>query len=186
MSPFPLGILAASGVNAEAGAFDLLETATLTSSASSVSFTNLANYSGYKHLQVRSITRGSNSDLWSAVFVRFNSDSGNNYADHLLRATDTNIFATAVTSRTNIGYETAGNAAVSGAYGSSVIDILDPFSSSKNTNFKCLWGRLPNGDDTIAFGSGVYLSTAALSTIDFTNTANFVAGTRFSLYGIKG
>ena len=57
--------------------FDLLETTTLTSNASSVSFSGLDAYSDYKHLQLRI-----NGKFSSSVRLQLNGDTGSSYSWH--------------------------------------------------------------------------------------------------------
>ena len=51
------------------GSFDLLETTTLSTSASSVTFSGLGAYSDYKHLQIRSVARDRSTDNSSKRLV---------------------------------------------------------------------------------------------------------------------
>ena len=65
-----------------------------------------------------------------------------------------------------------------------VVDILDPFSTTKNTTTRTLSGRATGG---VALDSFVYLSTSAITSVQvMTNAANYLTASRFSLYGIKG
>jgi len=184
----PFGVLsAAAGV--EAGAtYELIESAILTSNESSVTFSNLGTYSStYKHLQIRLAARASRSEQNDGVLVRFNADTGNNYANHYLEGTGSSVFSGASTSRSNINAMaiTAANA-TSNAYGGGVMDILDPYSTTKNTTIRALSGVASNYN-LITLNSGFWNNTASITSITLLPfTANFVSGSRFSIYGVRG
>ena len=82
MTPLPLGILALAGVTGGGPAYELLESTTLSSGASSVTFSGLSAYAtDYKHLQIRAVTQiNKTTDTIENVFVRLNGDTGANYA----------------------------------------------------------------------------------------------------------
>ncbi len=82
MAPI-LGIWASSKatVAADTGAMFPLQVITVGSAgASSITFTNIPGT--YTHLQIRAISRKSSAGGGDGIFVRFNSDSGSNYALH--------------------------------------------------------------------------------------------------------
>jgi hypothetical protein len=67
------------------------------------------------------------------------------------------------------------------------MDILDYGVTTKNTTMRALNGG--HEYNWIALASGVWMNTAAVTSITFNmplTSANFVSGTRFSLYGIRG
>jgi len=190
MSLIPLGFWAASGGGA-GGGFDLLETTTLTSDASSVTFSGLDAYSGYKHLQIRGTMRSTNADNnREQIRLTFNSSS-TGYAYHSLRGLGSSVLSFASTSTGFIEIPEAGLHNDSGlldAFGSYVIDILDFANSSKNTTTRGLsgvFGRFDN--DGVALSSGLWNNTAAVTSIGMTtgSSTNFITGSRFSLYGVK-
>jgi hypothetical protein len=70
-------------------------------------------------------------------------------------------------------------------YGAMVIDILDPFETTKNTVIRALGGF---ASSEISLNSGVWLNTAALTSLTFSKygeNGGYETGSRFSLYGIK-
>mgnify|MGYP003645637262 FL=1 len=70
MTPLPLGILALAGVTGGGAAYELLETTTLNSGASSITFSGLSAYSDFKHLQIRGTQRLTGpSTLWSGYAI---------------------------------------------------------------------------------------------------------------------
>ena len=185
--PIPLGILAQFR-QAAAGDFVLLETQVLGSTTASVTFSNLATYaSTYKHLQIRVVGRVSalNNDGRFA-FLRFNSDSGNNYSNHGLFGQNGSV-ASYFGADTGVylqRFDSDGNTA--NAFGVSIIDILDPFVTTKNTTVRTLGGRTA-AEAGIYLTSGLWLNTAALTSALITPAnGSWVTGSRFSIYGIRG
>ena len=187
--PLIMGILAqaaaAPGPTPGAAAYDLLETQVLASSASSVTFTGLDTLAaGYKHLQIRAVTRTTRASSNDVVLLNFNSDTGSNYAWHSLRGTGSAVTSGAGTSQTYIQLgitQTTDNTA--DAFGPLVADILDFSSSSKNTTVRSLSGQT-TGNTFIDLRSGLFNSTSAVTSMELTQFGtNFVAGSRFSLYG---
>jgi hypothetical protein len=186
--PIPLGIIAVAGAGAAgaAGAYDLLETTVLGSNTASVTFSSLGSYSDYKHLQIRATIRTARSINGDFHYIRFNSDTGSNYAYHELVGQGSSVASSASTSQTYIQYSRApGTTNTANVFSSAVIDILDFNNSSKNTTIRSLSGY-EAATDAISLFSGVWLSTAAVTSITLLQPSfNTLAGSRFSLYGIK-
>ena len=189
MTPIPLGIL--DFPTGAANAYDLLETQVLTSSASSVTFTGLDTLAaGYQNLQIRSTAR---RDLATTgnynIEIVLNNDTGNNYAYHYLQGNGTSVLSSNGTSTDDIlilDWMPSGNDTAN-AFGASIIDILDFSSSSKKTTIRALAGASA-GSNEIGLYSGLYNSTNAVTEVrlEIFGSSNFVTGSRFSLYGIKG
>ena len=188
MSFMLLGILNAQATGGGAGAFDLLETTTLTSSASSVTFSGLDAYSDYKHLQIRHISRLDTAFSGGTVFFNLNGDTGSNYARHFILGSGSSV---TVTAQSSVVYGDAANS-VGGAeatsiFGGAVLDILDFSSTSKNTTTRALGGVAGSSYYSIKLVSSLWNNTSAVTSINLNTlgSGNFVAGSRFSLYGVK-
>lgn len=183
----PLGILAASGAGV-ANQYELIESVILTSTQSSVTFSNLGNYSStYKNLQVRVVGRDSRSANLSFFFMRFNSDSGTNYNYHRLIGTSSSLISSGSTNVTEIvaGYVASATAAAS-AHSATIIDILDAYDTSKFKTTRSLTGF--GGGAEFGIYSGAWRNTNAISNITFlceTTAQPFQIGSRFSLYGVS-
>ena len=191
MSPI-LGIYASqiSGhLFAPSGAYDSIATTTVgAGGAASVTFSSIP--STYTHLQVRMIARDDRASVTSdSGAFRFNGDSGTNYAYHALVGTGSSAVASAADTynRGLIDRFTASTAGAS-TFGSAVMDILDYANTSKYKTVKILGGYANNGEGQIAFSSGLWQSTSAISTIlIYPNVgSNWVQYSTFALYGIKG
>jgi hypothetical protein len=187
MSFMLLGILNSQAAGGGGGAYDLLETTTLTSSASSVTFSGLGSYTDYAHLQVRMVAR--NGTNTSSPNITLNGDTGTNYARHNIYAYNGSVTSSSVAGNGNIDLVAFNSDSNSGTneFGVGVIDILDFSSTAKNTTIRALGGR-EQGDtiDFIALVSGAYFNTAAITSLAINVFGDFAIGSRFSLYGIKG
>jgi hypothetical protein len=190
----PFGVLSAAGAGGVVpfeSDYELISTTVLGGTAASVTFSSLGDYSStYKHLQIRATIRtartGSTGD---AYLVRLNGDSATNYNWHYLRGTGS-VSSTGAANESAIVINRVGAASdPSNVFGPSILDILDPYSTTKNTTIRGLTGvNLPG---PVSFGeihltSGAWRNTAALTSIVLSNGFDFVSGSRFSLYGIKG
>ena len=189
MSLIPLGFWAASGGGA-AGGFDLLETQTLASSAASVTFTGLDSYSDYKHLQIRAIARDNRYNPLSLSYFRLNGATtgyGLGHSMYVDGATAGAVYSAQIGASSYM--ETfdnfTGATAVVGNYGVAVLDILDFSNTSKYTTTRLLGGNANGTTGQINIKSGLYMNTAAITSIAFTSTTSFVSGSRWSLYGVK-
>jgi hypothetical protein len=173
---------------AASGTFESISTVTVSGTQSSITFTSIP--STYKHLQIRSVARDDQS-VNSIGYTRMtvNSDTGTNYNGHALYANGSTVSAINWAAGANmiIGRE-AGSTLLASTFGANIIDILDYASTSKYKTVRSLSGIDANGSGDIFFQSGLWLNTAAINAISFTaqGGSNFVTGTKFALYGIKG
>ena len=184
-----MGLLGAS-VPAAAGAFDLLETTILTSSASSVTFSGLDAYSDYKHLQIRALVKSYTGGTGREdLYIRFNSVGSSQYASHDIQGNGSAVREGASTNDTEIIIPDSvprGSDGTSGNFSALVLDILDYSSTNKNTTLRGFGGM--SGDETrIGLYSGLFLYQDAITSMTFTieNSESFISSTRFSLYGVK-
>ena len=180
----PLGIL---DFSVAADSYDLLETEILTSSQSSVTFSSLNSTYGadYQHLQIRYVARTTRDLASDITQMYFNGDTGSNYSWHRLRGNGAAIDSEGQSSQSYMrATYVPSTLTASNIFGAGVIDILDPFETNKNTTIRAFGGETAN--NYVAIHSGAWYNTAALTsiTIDQFGT-NFVADSRFSLYGLK-
>lgn len=146
--------------------------------------------STFKHLQIRMLSRTNGTGTGTSSFdLRFNSDTGANYADHFLFGNGSATSAGGRASATNLdtGY-IIDNGATASCFTATIIDILDYASTSK---YKTV--RIFNASDTntasvsfrVRIGSGLWMSTNAINSITFTNSEQWATASTFALYGIK-
>jgi len=187
MALFPLGILSAAGAGGGFSSdYELIETQILGSSQTGITFSNLGTHSStYRHLQIRYTARSSIAGTQDgATGIRLNGDSGSNYSSHNLTGDGSSVSSNAFTSQTYMFSQALfGNTAASGAFGAGVIDLLDCYSTTKNKTLRWLTGA-----NIVRLGSGAWLSTASLTsvTMDARDGSSYLAGSRFSIYGIRG
>lgn len=160
------------------GDYWALNTVTLTSSASSITFTGIPQ--NYTHLQIRySLNAAAPAD----TTINFNGDVASNYSSHLLRGTGTAAQSYSYTSQSaayvqfNIGFNTCA----------AVIDILDYKNTTKNKTIRSLAGWDNNGTNgEIDLWSGAWYNTNAITSLVLTAaTTTFSANSTFALYGVK-
>jgi hypothetical protein len=170
----PFGTLAASG--AVASDYQLIQTEILGSAVASVTFSSLGTYSStYKHLQLR-IALSPKFNDW--MQLRFNGDNSlANYYNHVLRGTGSVVNSFSSGSLDYVMNTGSGASSV-------VIDILDPFSTSKNKTIRAFGGNTTA--NVITLSSGAWFSTSSTTSLTIKNDTNYGVGSRFSLYGIKG
>jgi hypothetical protein len=191
MLGFPLGILSAAGAGGAAFSsdYELIETQILGSNQASVIFSSLGTYSStYKHLQIRLLGRqtlaaGGQGD----IYVRFNADSSSNYARHFLQGNGSTVTSGATANNSfALGGQAPYNNETTGAFGGSVIDILDAYSTTKNKTIRALSGSHSSNAPVIQIASGHWRNTASITSITLSLFDIWLTGSRFSLYGIKG
>jgi hypothetical protein len=186
-----IGIIASSGgVAGAANSYESIATVTVTSATNSISFTSIP--STYQHLQVRAIGRNSNAGGNAArnSSIQFNTDTGSNYAIHYVAGNGSSAFTDA-DYNINQPYPFAfpDDNTTANAFGVAIFDILDYANTNKNKTLRSLTGSDVNGSGTVRLNSALWLNTAAITSIRFftyNSVGNFVAGTQFALYGIKG
>jgi hypothetical protein len=189
-----LGILDSGGAAAGApGSYESIATVTVGSGgAANVEFTSIP--ATYTHLQIRGIAKNSSANPYANnVDLRLNSDTGSNYAWHLLYGVGTSpVGVSATTSTTYIAYAgLAIGANTANVFGVTIIDILDYKNTNKYKTVRALTGANSNTTATaeqyIGIGSGLWQNTNAITTITLTpNAGNFTQYSQFALYGIKG
>jgi hypothetical protein len=162
----------------------------LGTTATSFVFDSLSTYSAdYKHLQIRMTARSNRAGNPSDDFrMRFNGITTSSYAWHQLYGDGSSVVSTntSSTNSMNIGKIPAATATAN-LFGSYVIDLLDAYSTTKNTTARILGGDTQS--KRIMLSSGFLNNTAALSSVTLfpeTSGTAFIAGSRFSIYGIKG
>ena len=180
---FGLGFWAAAGGAPYTGAYEQISTTILESNTGSVTFDVTGLGSTYKHLQIRLTAKQTGSG--TTILMQLNGQTGNSYAFHYLQGNGSVVssFGTGTISYMTIDAMTTST--TTSAFGAGIIDILDPFSTSKNKTVRSLGGGLNGSNTRIRLDSGLFNSTAAVTSIKL-DAGDFVTGSRFSLYGIRG
>jgi len=129
------------------------------------------------------VTKNTGFDGSDNFFMQFNGVTTSSYAHHRLFGNGSSVSSTASSSQTSM---VAGRFARSTGndFASGVIDILDPFETTKNTTIRAFYGCF---DATfVMLNSGLFTQTNAISSINISGGGqNFAIGSRFSLYGLR-
>lgn len=167
---------------------DLLQRVTVgAGGAASISFSSIPQT--YQHLQVRFAFRtSSTSAAGQFAAMRFNGDSGSNYAYHDIMGDGATASAISLTSQTSAYFQRgATSTQAANVFGVTVVDILDAFATTKNKVVRGIGGFDSNGSGRAYLYSGLWLSQNAVTSIALTPEAgNFVQHTVASLYGVVG
>ena len=168
-------------------AIDSIATVTVGSGGSStITFSSIP--STYTHLQVRAISRTSRAAGNDPIYIRLNSDSGNNYAWHAIEGNGSSVTAYGYASQAQGWiYIAADSNSPSNVFGANVTDILDYANTNKYKTVRNIGGVDNNGSGVIGFDSVLWQNTNAITSISFTNLSgtNFAQYSHFALYGVK-
>ena len=184
----------ASGISgnlfAPSGAYDSIATVTVAAgnTPAIVNFNSIP--STYTHLQIRYIARTARANQEDNIQLKFNSDTGSNYAAHVLYGDGATAgsFSDGSSITFNTRSVVSAASATTGVFGAGVIDILDYTNTSKYTTVRSLNGYDNNGNGQVRLSSGLWMNTAAINSITIVsaNNADLVQYSSFALYGIKG
>lgn len=159
----------------------LIQRQTVASTATSITFSSIPQT--YSSLQIRASVNNAGGNI--STSMQFNSDTGTNYAKHILYADGTSALASGVASTSSMTFQMySGN--TTNNYSGTIIDIHDYANTSKYKTIRGLTGYDNNGSGLIALGSGLWMNTAAVSTITIgVAGSNWTAGSTIALYGMK-
>lgn len=163
--------------------------------ASSITFNGIPQ--NYVHLQIRGLGQSSRATYgFDDVKVRFNGDTGTNYARHYLGGNGSTTYAGAVNTPSTYMYtDSIIGSSTAGTYffGGFVMDILDYINQGKYKTVRTLGGTDLNGTvggegGRITLNSGLWMNTSPITSIVLTTSSgtNFNQYSRFSLYGLRG
>ena len=181
-----IGFWAVAGAGAAgAGAYELIETQLISSTVGSVTFNSIP--STYKHLELRfAILAGSSG---GAPSVQLNGVTTSSYSKHGLFGNSNSVGSTGNFNQTNmtLGASNVGAHTTYPLVG--IASFADYASSSKNKTMRSVTGisQTNSTNSQVDLFSGSFYSTSVISSILIgSGGGNFVSGSRFSLYGIKG
>jgi hypothetical protein len=181
-----IGFFAASASGGGGGAaYELISSTVLGSSQSSVTFSSIVGT--YKHLQIRMAARSDQAGFAANYsWLRLNGQTAN-YFRHALEGNGSSASSYSATGNQAIinSYIPAAAAATS-IFGASIIDIANYANTTTYKTVRAL-GGVQAGDKFVGLYSGSIANTAAITSIELSTIGyNWVTGSRFSLYGIKG
>jgi hypothetical protein len=183
-----LGTLS-SGVAASTSSYESIASATGTGSSATITFSSIPGT--YKHLQLRVLGRSTEAGAGkSNLIIKLNNDSTTaNYRTHELNGDGSAVNVGSLSGyaglRFNDTLSRAGNTA--GLMATQIIDIQD-YTATMNRTVRMISGIDLNGaGGIIGLYSGLYISTTAITQIDYTcPDGNLATTTVVALYGIKG
>ena len=160
--------------------YEPIATQTLASATSTITFSSIpATYTDLRVVVVATIANAGYD-----VVMRFNSDTGSNYAFHFIYGTGASALAAAASTQTSMVMGTTPDATYPCV---AVVDILDYANTNKYKTVRTLAGIDRNGSGYVYLQSGLWQSTAAISTITINSpTGNYNQYSSFALFGIKG
>jgi len=145
---------------------------TLGSSASSVTFSSIpATYRDIVYVISGQLVSASVTN----TLLRFNGDTGSNYT-RIFAFANADGFSSAVSTNTSVFPWFATNE-LSNALGS----IMDYSATDKHKTVLARYNGVSTG---ILMSATRWANTAAITSLDFSTSNNFAAGTTFSIYGI--
>lgn len=157
--------------------YNCIATTTLSSAAATVTFSSISG--SYTDLVVIISGKWSGSGA-SSFGMRFNSDSGTNYSITRLYGNS----GGAASNRTTSGSATSGGQLDDTNFCTNIAHIMN--YSNATTYKSVLWRGNISATQVLA-GVSLWRSTSAITSIDlgyFDVSANWAAGSTFSLYGI--
>jgi hypothetical protein len=169
--------------------YEAIATYTVTGSATAnITFSSIP--STYKHLQVRGILRSDRSGyVQTGCSFRFNGDSGSNYNWNQSYSSSSSVPASETygnESALRLGELPAANANAN-TFGFILLNIFDYTSTNKYKTTHEVGGSDRNGSSFLGINHGNWRSTSAVTSITLLETAaNWVVGSKLSLYGIRG
>jgi hypothetical protein len=120
------------------------------------------------------------------LLTQFNGDTAANYSWHHLFGDGGSVTSLAGTSSNSIVTYLIANNTVSNVFGGVVMDILDPFETTKNTTARYFTGVNNGSGNFVALTSGSWRNTNSVTSIKLNpQNGDFMQYTRISLYGIK-
>ena len=142
----------------------------------------------YKSLQIRGICTDAGVNT---LLMRMNGVTTTSYASHTLETDGTTVVASGGATQTSmqVAGRTYGLSNSASYFAGVIFDIHDYASTTKNKTVRCFSGFDGNGTagapGMVGISSGVFVNTAAVTSITLSIASNFSSGTTFALYGIN-
>jgi hypothetical protein len=185
-----LGTVASQFAGKPFGSFESIATTTVGSGGSaSITFSSIPGT--YTHLQIRGNVKSNRaSNINDGIIVQYNSDTGSNYTRHRVYGQGGGAaeYGANISQTGTILYTGSGGATGANIFAGFIMDLLDYTNTNKYKTMRALDGIDANGSGIIALDSGLWINTAAVTTITLTPQSGslFVEYSHFALYGIKG
>jgi hypothetical protein len=143
----------------------------------------------YKHLQIRATLKSNSAGVLYMNYT-FNGVGGSSYSSHYMYGNGSIAGANAGNgaSASSMYLDEFPQSSATNIFGVSILDILDYSNTNKYKTTRHIGGADKNGSGGVAFSSGLFMSTNAITSITFTpqSSAGIAEYSSFALYGIKG
>jgi hypothetical protein len=190
----PTGNSATSGVSNSVTPFtpftsdmESIATTTLSASQSIITFSSIP--STFKHLQVRMLGRTDVNGATDNIQIYFNGDNSNAYSRHQFTSDfGSPSSATADPDQPLFTGTVGGNSNNANVFGLAIIDVVDYSVSGKLKITKAFTGVDYGSNGYMTQHAGSWNNTSVITSVSLARQSgsNFVAGSRFALYGLKG
>jgi hypothetical protein len=181
-----LGTVASQFSGKSFGSYESIASATGTGSSPTITFSSIP--SGYVALQIRGAFRKQDG-FFTALKINFNSDTGNNYTEHVLIGNGSSASAAANTGQNHARLDnTVLGTSYTSMVGVAIVDLEDYASTTKYKTLRAFNGADVNGSGNARLTSSLWLNTNAITsiTLNTEDGQNWLTSTTVSLYGIKG
>ena len=163
--------------------YEPIATTTLGSAAATITFSSIpATYT-----DLRVVWIGRSTANTPDLRLRFNSDTGTNYSNTILRGTGAAAESSRQTNVSSFILEAGSRTATNPT--TPTLREVDVFSYAGSTNKTALAktsGDLNSVDGNVVVAVGLWRNTAAITSLEFSLTSDsFAIGTTATLYGIK-
>jgi hypothetical protein len=141
----------------------------------------------FAHLQIRVFGRSNAAGSTQAALYTNMNAGGFTNANHYLYGTGSSAVSANNTGLPYLYFGSVfpGAASAANIYGCVIIDILDYTNTNKNKVFRVTAGNDQNGSGVVQLGSGLIISTAAITSTFIDTEGNLTTGSRVDLYGIS-
>jgi hypothetical protein len=164
-----------------------IATTTLSSSQSVITFSSIP--ATFKHLQVRMLARTDVNGASDNIQIYFNGDNTNAYSRHQFTSDfGSPSSATADPDQPLFTGTVGGNTNNANVFGLAIIDVVDYSVSGKLKVTKAFTGVDYGTNGYMTQHAGTWNNTSVITSVSLSRQSgsNFVAGSRFALYGLKG
>lgn len=140
----------------------------------------------FTHLELRVSARGTTSATDQEQYITFNGTSTNYYGGHILYGTGSSAQSTASSyTSVNLLPRLVAASSTASVFTSYVTSILDYTNTNKNKVIRSIGGFDANGSGSIDLMSGLWMNTAAITSINVRpSVGNYAQNSRLDLYGI--
>ena len=167
-----------------ASTYEPIATTTLGSNQASYTFSSIpATYTDL--ILIINMQSSYTGDAGNGARLQFNGDTGSNYSDTNLRGNGSSASSYRISNSTYIQLgllPSSGGGTPAGTLGTGIANIQN---YSNSTTYKTVLGRTNNSYAFVEASVGMWRNTAPITSITYFGDGNILAGSTFTLYGIK-